>query len=140
MTTHPSVRPARLLAAAAATLLLALAGCEGVDQVDDPVGPTPSTTPSVPATPTAASPSSSPTATPGAERGRPTEAEVQVVEVTGDCTYVAVGDAERWALRGTVPEVATGDRLTVTGAPDDTGYPECPDGTPFLVTTVAPVG
>jgi hypothetical protein len=137
MTTHPSVRAARAAAVVAAALLLAT-GCGAGDPADgsDPTA----TTPSVPATPTAASPSSSPTATPGAERGRPTEAEVQVVEVTGDCTYVAVGDAERWALRGTVPEVATGDRLTVTGAPDDTGYPECPDGTPFLVSTVAPIG
>ncbi|QIM22205.1 hypothetical protein G7075_15420 [Phycicoccus sp. HDW14] len=129
--------PTRALTVLAACAALGLGACEGVDRVDDPA---PSTTPSATAATPTPSTSSSPTSTPGAQRGRPTEAEVQVVEVGGGCTYVAVGDAERWALRGTVPKVSTGDRLTVSGAPDDTGYPECPDGTPFLVSTVEPIG
>lgn len=129
--------PTRLLTVLAACAALALGACGAGDGTEDPAGGTPSASSSATPTP---SPSGSPTATPGAERGRPTEAEVQVVEVGGGCTYVAVGDAERWALRGTVPKVSTGDRLTVSGAPDDTGYPECPDGTPFLVSTVEPVG
>ena len=65
---------------------------------------------------------------------------MQVAEVTGDCVYVAVGDAERWALRGTVPEVAVGDRLTLTGAPDDTPFAQCPDGTPVPREHAEPLG
>ncbi len=128
-----SPRSLLLVPAACAALLLASA-CEGSDSTDA------SATPTASATPAPTTPSTAPTGTDGADRGIPREAEVQVVEVTDTCVYVAVGDSDRWALRGEVPQVATGDRLTVSGAPDDTTYPECPDGSPFLVSTVEPLG
>ena len=60
--------------------------------------------------------------------------------MTDGCVYAAVGDSERWALRGDLPDVSVGDRLTLSGAPDDTPYAECPDGSPFLVSTAEPLG
>lgn len=127
MTTSARLLP--VLAAGGALLLTAACSAPGDDAPASSAGATsPAATPSPTASDTAAA------------RGRPLEAEVQVTEVTDTCVYVAVGDAERWALRGTVPAVAVGDRLTVTGAPDDTDYAECPDGRPFLVDRVVPVG
>ncbi len=133
MTPIRPVRPALVAVLAA----LVAAGCSGGGSEATPGATTSS------ATPTSSAPTPSggdPTDPPGSARGIPTKAEVQVVGLEGGCVYVAVGDAERWALRGEVPDVAVGDRLTVSGAPDDTDYPDCPEGRPFLVSSVAPIG
>ncbi|MBM6401642.1 hypothetical protein [Phycicoccus sonneratiae] len=130
----PSTRLARP-AALAAAILLATTGCGGGDTGD----PEPSTGPSS-SSAQPGGPTSTPSGPGDGSRGIPTEAEVEVVEVRGDCVYAAVGDSERWALRGAVEGLETGQRLALTGAPDDTAYPECPDGRPFLVSSVEPVG
>ena len=131
-------RPSLLLVPATCAALLLASACGGPDSADGAATPTASPTES--ATPAPTTPSTAPTGTAGASRGIPQQAEVQVVEVTTRCVYAAVGDSERWALRGDVPDVSVGDRLTLSGAPDDTPYAECPDGAPFLVSTAAPLG
>ena len=127
-------RRSLLLVPAACAALLLVSACGGSDSIDG------SATASGSPTPAPTTPSTAPTGTAGAARGIPQQAEVQVVEVTAGCVYAAVGDSERWALRGDVPSVSVGDRLTLSGAPDDTPYAECPDGSPFLVSTAEPLG
>lgn len=126
-------------AALAAVLLLATTGCGGDGSGGEAGSSAPAPSPSA-SSPEPGGPTSTPSGPGEGSRGIPTTAEVEVVEITGTCVYVAVGDSERWALRGSVDDLAVGERLTLTGAPDDTAYPECPDGRPFLVTDVAPLG
>lgn len=121
-------RPAKATALLALALLAA--GCSSGG------GSTPARSPSAPTASASASASA-----PSGARGIPTTGEVEVTRVEGDCVYVgAEGSPAPLSLRGEVPEVAVGDRLRLTGAPDDTADPACPDGRPFLVTTVTPVG
>ena len=125
-------------------LALLLAGCGGGGAADDPASRAVPPTPSETATPeiSRVPPNSpSPTGSDPGQRGMFTTA-TGVVDAIGDgCVYVLVdGTAERWALRGQVPAVSEGDRVEVSGAPDDTSYEECPDGLPFLVDEVSAAG
>jgi hypothetical protein len=128
-------RPARCALVLATALLVG--GCAGGGGSE--TGGT-STSPAAP-TPTDP-PGTSPDGTPGAgSRGIPTSATVEVLAISDGCVYVvASGSGETWALRGDVPAVAVGDRFALTGAADDTPFPECPDGAPFLVGEVSPAG
>ncbi len=112
---------------------LVLGGCAGGDGPGTEEVAASTTAPPAPATTT---PSGTPDAGSGA-RGIPTSATVEVLAVEDGCVYVVVGGSgETWALRGEVPSVAVGDRLALTGAPDDTPFADCPDGAPFLVGEV----
>ncbi|QKE82973.1 hypothetical protein [Arthrobacter sp. NEB 688] len=125
---------ARPLAVLVTGTVLALTGCGSSDGPGGAAPPASAPLTEAPADPGA---TSTPDPSQGA-RGRFTEATVEVASTGGGCTYVTTDAGERWALRGTVPEVSAGQRLAVTGAPDDTAYDACPDGRPFLVTAVTP--
>ncbi|KRE63409.1 hypothetical protein [Nostocoides sp. Soil756] len=96
--------------------------------------------------PTASASASAPTVAPSpagttAARGIPRTLELEVTSVASGCVYAEPPGTERlYALRGRVPAVAPGDLLTVSGAADDTPYPQCPDGRPFLVSTATRTG
>lgn len=124
-----------LRSAVTAATALAFCGCAGGDEPGTDATP-PSPAPSASTGPTATSPAGTPG--PGS-RGIPTSATVEVLAAADGCVYVVVsGTGETWALRGEVRTVAVGDRLALTGAPDDTPFPDCPDGAPFLVGELAP--
>lgn len=66
---------------------------------------------------------------------------VEVTSVASGCVYAVLqGSDDLYSLRGRLPAVSPGDLLALSGAPDDTTYAACPDGTPFLVSTASPAG
>ncbi|MBM6403361.1 hypothetical protein JQN72_03780 [Phycicoccus sp. CSK15P-2] len=132
MTTRSA--PRALLAPTTAALLAAamLVACS------DGGSSAPSTSSSAPPT---ADAGTTPSPSDKAGRGRPTTLGAEVTRVADDCVYVEMEGRPGWiALRGEVPDVATGDRVEILGAFDDTEWPDCPDGAPFLVTELTSAG
>lgn len=86
--------------------------------------------------------SATPTATPTDEaRGRPTTVVVEIDEVRNGCIYGTTAEGERWGLRGgDVEDLVIGERVRISGVPDDTRDEACPDGMPFLVVSWVPAG